>query len=67
MPAHILVVSVPCWEKNASGPNHVFSTGCAFPVSVRSESAVGESGADDGVVFPPLSCPDERRQVPSFC
>lgn len=33
---------------------------------MRSESAVGEGGADDGVVLPALSRPDERRQVPSF-
>lgn len=37
-----------------------------FSPSVRSESAVGEGGADDGVVLPALSRPDERRQVPSF-
>lgn len=38
-----------------------------FSPSVRSESAVGEGGADDGVVLPALSRPNERRQVPSFC
>lgn len=47
-------------------PNRILSQCLFFSPSVRSESAVREGGADDGVVLPALSCPDERRQVPSF-
>lgn len=47
-------------------PNRILSYCYFFSPSVRSESAVGEGGADDGVVLPPLSRPDEWRQVPSF-
>lgn len=39
---------------------------CSFLPSACSEPAVGEGGADDGVVLPALGGPDERRQVPSF-
>lgn len=48
-------------------PNCILSYCLPFSPSVHSESAVGEGGADDGVVLPALSRPDERRQVPSFC
>lgn len=47
-------------------PNCILSYCLPFSPFVHSESAVGEGGADDGVVLPALSSPDERRQVPSF-